>query len=182
MKPPLFARVPSRLYRVTSNEGWKCLSCRSHVYPPPPPSSPSLRRELATAATPATNKPYYITSPIFYVNAGTYSLSALAEDIVRRSQDHTAPHVGHLYTIVLTDILKRWQLLRGRKAILCTGTDEHGMKVGIYVCTYADTADPGGPPDPASSCKRRQRAKALLRQRCRGLQGKRNDPSIQSTF
>jgi methionyl-tRNA synthetase len=37
--------------------------------------------------------------------------------------------VGHLYTMVLTDILKRWQVLRGRKAILCTGTDEHGMKI-----------------------------------------------------
>lgn len=31
--------------------------------------------------------------------------------------------------MVLTDILKRWQLLRGNKAILCTGTDEHGMKI-----------------------------------------------------
>ena len=41
----------------------------------------------------------------------------------------TAPHVGHLYNIVLTDILKRWQVLKGKKAILCTGTDEHGMKV-----------------------------------------------------
>ncbi|KAJ9645242.1 methionyl-tRNA synthetase [Coniosporium tulheliwenetii] len=30
--------------------------------------------------------------------------------------------------MVLTDILKRWQLLQGRTAILCTGTDEHGMK------------------------------------------------------
>lgn len=54
-------------------------------------------------------KPYYITTPIFYVNA--------------------APHVGHLYSIVLTDILKRWQILKGRHAILCTGTDEHGMKI-----------------------------------------------------
>lgn len=42
-----------------------------------------------------------------------------------------APHVGHLYSLVLTDILKRWQALQGRKAILCTGTDEHGMKVCI---------------------------------------------------
>ena len=42
-----------------------------------------------------------------------------------------APHVGHLYTLILTDILKRWQALRGRKAILCTGTDEHGMKVRV---------------------------------------------------
>ncbi|KAF4626611.1 hypothetical protein G7Y89_g11551 [Cudoniella acicularis] len=31
--------------------------------------------------------------------------------------------------MVLTDILKRYQVLRGRKAILCTGTDEHGMKI-----------------------------------------------------
>lgn len=31
--------------------------------------------------------------------------------------------------MVLTDILKRWQVLKGRTAILCTGTDEHGMKI-----------------------------------------------------
>lgn len=41
----------------------------------------------------------------------------------------TAPHIGHLYTLVLTDILKRWNVLLGRKSILVTGTDEHGMKV-----------------------------------------------------
>lgn len=40
-----------------------------------------------------------------------------------------APHVGHLYTLVLTDILKRWHALLGQKSILVTGTDEHGMKV-----------------------------------------------------
>ena len=40
-----------------------------------------------------------------------------------------APHVGHLYTLVLADILKRWHALLGKKAILCTGTDEHGMKI-----------------------------------------------------
>jgi methionyl-tRNA synthetase len=31
--------------------------------------------------------------------------------------------------MVLTDILKRWNQLQGRKALLLTGTDEHGMKV-----------------------------------------------------
>jgi methionyl-tRNA synthetase len=31
--------------------------------------------------------------------------------------------------MVLTDIIKRWHVLKGRKAILCTGTDEHGMKI-----------------------------------------------------
>lgn len=69
---------------------------------------------ISTAASPAPpageqQKPYYITTPIFYVNA--------------------APHVGHLYTMVLTDVIKRWQQLKGRTAILCTGTDEHGIKV-----------------------------------------------------
>ncbi|GAB7366681.1 hypothetical protein MBLNU230_g8664t1 [Neophaeotheca triangularis] len=31
--------------------------------------------------------------------------------------------------MILTDVLKRWQQLKGRKALLCTGTDEHGMKI-----------------------------------------------------
>ncbi len=31
--------------------------------------------------------------------------------------------------MVLTDILKRWQVLKGRPALLSTGTDEHGMKI-----------------------------------------------------
>ncbi|THW73293.1 hypothetical protein D6D19_05778 [Aureobasidium pullulans] len=66
-------------------------------------------RYQATNSTPDESKPYYVTTPIFYVNA--------------------APHVGHLYTMVLSDVLKRWQLLKGKKAILLTGTDEHGMKI-----------------------------------------------------
>ncbi|KAH7409088.1 tRNA synthetases class I (M)-domain-containing protein [Cadophora sp. MPI-SDFR-AT-0126] len=78
---------------------WVCRSCRAET--PPPASFSTARRSL--------EKPYYITTPIFYVNA--------------------APHVGHLYTMVLSDILKRWQVLRGKPAILCTGTDEHGMKI-----------------------------------------------------
>jgi hypothetical protein len=31
--------------------------------------------------------------------------------------------------MVLSDIMKRWQVLLGRRAILSTGIDEHGMKV-----------------------------------------------------
>ncbi|KAK5082804.1 methionyl-tRNA synthetase [Lithohypha guttulata] len=55
-------------------------------------------------------RPYYVTSPIFYVNA--------------------EPHAGHLYTLLLTDVLKRWEVLKGdNQASLLTGTDEHGMKV-----------------------------------------------------
>ncbi|KAF1998095.1 methionyl-tRNA synthetase-like protein [Amniculicola lignicola CBS 123094] len=66
-----------------------------------------LKRHFSFQSSP--EKPYYITTPIFYVNA--------------------APHVGHLFTIVITDILKRWQELQGKKALFLTGTDEHGLKV-----------------------------------------------------
>lgn len=40
-----------------------------------------------------------------------------------------APHVGHLHSMVLADVFKRFQTLKGREAYFCTGTDEHGMKV-----------------------------------------------------
>ncbi|KAL1958725.1 hypothetical protein VTO42DRAFT_3844 [Malbranchea cinnamomea] len=73
---------------------------------------PVRSRRITTASTPTSQnrKPYYVTTPIFYVNA--------------------EPHVGHLYTIVLADILKRWQVLLGNTdAKLLTGTDEHGIKV-----------------------------------------------------
>lgn len=58
-----------------------------------------------------TQKPYYVTSPIFYVNA--------------------APHIGHLYSTVIADILARWQQIRNptRPALYTTGTDEHGLKI-----------------------------------------------------
>ncbi|ETS76679.1 hypothetical protein PFICI_12066 [Pestalotiopsis fici W106-1] len=31
--------------------------------------------------------------------------------------------------MVIADVLKRWELLKPRRALLCTGTDEHGLKV-----------------------------------------------------
>jgi methionyl-tRNA synthetase len=46
----------------------------------------------------------------------------------------SAPHIGHMYSMVLADILKRWQSLAtppssATEPLLATGTDEHGMKV-----------------------------------------------------
>ncbi|KAI1903066.1 hypothetical protein AGOR_G00023380 [Albula goreensis] len=52
---------------------------------------------------------YYITTPIFYVNA--------------------APHIGHLYSAVTADCLHRYKLMRGFKSKFSTGTDEHGLKI-----------------------------------------------------
>ncbi|KAF8862832.1 hypothetical protein BDZ45DRAFT_645473 [Acephala macrosclerotiorum] len=92
----------SRLRQGTAQQwrrDWICTSCRGRSQP---------RSQFSTSRR-LSEKPYYITTPIFYVNA--------------------APHVGHFYTMVLTDILKRWQVLKGKNAILCTGTDEHGMKI-----------------------------------------------------
>ncbi|KAL5037973.1 methionyl-tRNA synthetase [Batrachochytrium dendrobatidis] len=53
--------------------------------------------------------PVYITSPIFYVNA--------------------VPHIGHLYSAILADSLKRWFEFKGQKTMYSTGTDEHGLKI-----------------------------------------------------
>ncbi|CAG8929715.1 unnamed protein product [Penicillium salamii] len=79
---------------------WTCSSCNGWSI---------LRRGVATTPQ-KSKKPYYVTTPIFYVNA--------------------APHVGHLYTMVIADIMKRWQVVLGNTdAQLLTGTDEHGMKI-----------------------------------------------------
>lgn len=54
-------------------------------------------------------KPYYITTPIYYVN--------------------DRPHIGHSYTTIAADLLARFQRLNGREAFFMTGTDEHGNKI-----------------------------------------------------
>ncbi|BEI89096.1 uncharacterized protein CcaverHIS019_0204580 [Cutaneotrichosporon cavernicola] len=56
-------------------------------------------------------KPFYVTTPIFYVNA--------------------SPHIGHLHTVVLTDVFARFSRLRhpDRQVVFSTGTDEHGLKI-----------------------------------------------------
>ncbi|KAJ5877095.1 hypothetical protein N7455_000560 [Penicillium solitum] len=100
-------RTPLRsLFRASqllrSRHPWNCTS-RKHGWAATP------RRGVATTPQ-RSNKPYYVTTPIFYVNA--------------------APHVGHLYSMVIADIMKRWQVLLGNTdAQLLTGTDEHGMKI-----------------------------------------------------
>lgn len=54
-------------------------------------------------------RPFYITTPIYYVN--------------------DKPHIGHAYTTIVADILARTHRLAGREAFFLTGTDEHGSKV-----------------------------------------------------
>jgi methionyl-tRNA synthetase len=52
---------------------------------------------------------FYVTTPIYYVNA--------------------APHLGHAYTTIAADILARHHRQRGEEAFMLTGTDEHGEPV-----------------------------------------------------
>lgn len=55
-----------------------------------------------------TKDTFYITTPIYYVNA--------------------LPHVGSAYTTVIADVIARWQRLHGRAVHFLTGVDEHGAK------------------------------------------------------
>ena len=54
-------------------------------------------------------RPYFITTPIYYVN--------------------DLPHLGHAYPTVAADALARFMRLDGRQVRFLTGTDEHGQKV-----------------------------------------------------
>ncbi len=55
------------------------------------------------------SKPFYITTPIYYVNA--------------------SPHIGHAYTTIVADVLARFARMAGRETFFVTGTDEHGDKI-----------------------------------------------------
>jgi methionyl-tRNA synthetase len=52
---------------------------------------------------------FYITTPIYYVNA--------------------QPHLGHAYTTIAADVLARHMRQRGEDVFFLTGTDEHGEPV-----------------------------------------------------
>lgn len=60
---------------------------------------------------PDTQKKFYLTTPIYYVNA--------------------RPHIGHAYTTIAADVIARRQrLLLGTENVwFLTGTDEHGQKI-----------------------------------------------------
>ena len=68
---------------------------------------------------------YYVTTPIYYVNA--------------------QPHLGHAYTTIIADVLRRFYTMLGVDTRMQTGTDEHGDKVvqaaeaqGVEPKAYAD--------------------------------------------
>jgi len=58
---------------------------------------------------PETAKKFFLTTPIYYVNA--------------------RPHIGHAYTTIAADVIARRHRLLGEDTFFLTGTDEHGQKV-----------------------------------------------------
>ena len=39
------------------------------------------------------------------------------------------PHIGHMYEIILADILTRFSNIQYNRTFLLTGSDEHGKKI-----------------------------------------------------
>ncbi len=65
---------------------------------------------MSARMTNKTDKiPFYVMTPIYYVNA--------------------RPHLGHTYTTVAADTLARYKRMRGFDVRFLTGTDEHGQKI-----------------------------------------------------
>jgi methionyl-tRNA synthetase len=54
-------------------------------------------------------KSFYITTPIYYANS--------------------LPHLGHLYTTIVADVVQRYKKQRGFDTFFLTGTDEHGINI-----------------------------------------------------
>jgi methionyl-tRNA synthetase len=80
---------------------------------------------------------FYVTTPIYYVNA--------------------APHLGHAYTTIAVDALARHHRQRGEDVFFLTGTDEHGEPV-------ADAAHALGIEPQQLADKNAERFKALVPQ------------------
>jgi methionyl-tRNA synthetase len=58
----------------------------------------------------AAGKPkYYLTTPIYYTNG--------------------LPHIGHTYSTIVCDTIRRYKRMRGYDVLMTTGTDEHGVNV-----------------------------------------------------
>ena len=78
---------------------------------------------------------FYITTPIYYVNA--------------------QPHLGHAYTTIAVDVLARHMRQRGEDVFFLTGTDEHGEPV-------ADAARAQGLEPQELADRNAERFKALM--------------------
>lgn len=68
------------------------------------------------------NKSYYITTPIYYPSSNL--------------------HLGHTYTTIIADTLKKFKKIQGYDVYLVTGTDEHGQKLYEKAKSYGLEKNP----------------------------------------
>jgi methionyl-tRNA synthetase len=60
-------------------------------------------------STPRAKPKYYLTTPLYYTNG--------------------MPHIGHTYSTIVTDVIRRYKRMRGFDVFMTTGADEHGVNV-----------------------------------------------------
>jgi methionyl-tRNA synthetase len=58
---------------------------------------------------PSTKPKFYLTTPIYYTNG--------------------LPHIGHTYSTIVCDTIRRYKRMCGFDVVMTTGTDEHGVNV-----------------------------------------------------
>ncbi|MEM9915122.1 MAG: methionine--tRNA ligase [Planctomycetota bacterium] len=72
-----------------------------------------------TAPAPSGGGTFYVTTPIYYVN--------------------DKPHLGHVYTTMVADVVARYHRLRGDDTFFLTGVDEHAAKVSDKAAEHGKT-------------------------------------------
>ena len=60
-------------------------------------------------STPRAKPKYYLTTPLYYTNG--------------------MPHIGHTYSTIVADTIRRYKRMRGFDVFMTTGADEHGVNV-----------------------------------------------------
>jgi len=60
-------------------------------------------------SSPRAKPKYYLTTPLYYTNG--------------------LPHIGHTYSTIVADVIRRYKRMRGFDVVMTTGADEHGVNV-----------------------------------------------------
>jgi methionyl-tRNA synthetase len=60
-------------------------------------------------SSPRAKPKFYLTTPLYYTNG--------------------LPHIGHTYSTIVADVIRRFKRMRGFEVVMTTGADEHGVNV-----------------------------------------------------
>lgn len=60
-------------------------------------------------SSPRAKPKFYLTTPLYYTNG--------------------LPHIGHTYSTIVADVIRRFKRMRGFDVVMTTGADEHGVNV-----------------------------------------------------